>query len=595
MNKKKKKRLLLTLFLLIGIGVTVAYFYSSTTFSNIFVAHRIPTIITREKFESPDGWKPGDTTEKIITTTNEDSEEDICIRVKFDESWVSKNNEDLPLYQDGNKAALINLINTDKWIKAADGWYYYQVNLATGESSVSPLESVTFNPAIIADIECVDSVDTDTGEKVKTCTSTGDGYDGAKYTLDITTEAIECKHVDDYWNPKYTYLYDAVANSNNKVLYEESDFGSVDTLSTLENPEKIYFTTSSSDNNVLFANKCWKIVRTTETGGVKLYYSGAYNDTDKCDVNEYLTYGEYPRTYQYQIWTPMSSVYYGAQDSIWAGAGYMYNRYYNDNSKNLFGSMAWNHICKSNYLISADVSYDTSNGKYTLIDPVVMPYSTSGDYNGYCCLDGSSSCETVFFDTRKIYNGLYLSNGMKFEDAVNDMLYADDVNKYDSDVKSAVDNWYKNNLLNYTDYLEDIVYCSDRSIIKVENDEDDNDLFISYIWRDPSDGDVYVFKYYYDNKQLSCDRITDKFSVSNSKAKLTYPIALLSKSETYYNNYFTYSNGLSLEKYYWIVAEAGYFAEGFIADGASSPVISLKPKTLYSSGTGSVSDPYVIE
>ncbi len=39
----------------------------------------------------------------------------------------------------------------------------------------------------------------------------------------------------------------------------------------------IYYRGAVEDNNVLFANKCWRTVRTTDTGGVKLIYSGEKN------------------------------------------------------------------------------------------------------------------------------------------------------------------------------------------------------------------------------------------------------------------------------------------------------------------------------
>lgn len=38
-----------------------------------------------------------------------------------------------------------------------------------------------------------------------------------------------------------------------------------------------------------------------------------------------------------------------------------------------------------------------------------------------------------------------------------------------STIKMFVDNWYKNNLINYTDYLQNAIYCNDRSIIQVAN------------------------------------------------------------------------------------------------------------------------------
>ena len=46
-----------------------------------------------------------------------------------------------------------------------------------------------------------------------------------------------------------------------------------------------YYRGDVTNNNVLFANKCWKIVRTTETGGTKLIYNGTPTSDNKCNGN----------------------------------------------------------------------------------------------------------------------------------------------------------------------------------------------------------------------------------------------------------------------------------------------------------------------
>ena len=67
----------------------------------------------------------------------------------------------------------------------------------------------------------------------------------------------------------------------------------------------VYYRGAVEDNNVLFNNKCWKVVRTTDTGGVKLIYNGEKqvitdyenNDTiSDTDIN-YTNDGTYPYTY----------------------------------------------------------------------------------------------------------------------------------------------------------------------------------------------------------------------------------------------------------------------------------------------------------
>lgn len=53
--------------------------------------------------------------------------------------------------------------------------------------------------------------------------------------------------------------------------------------STSDDANPIYYYRGAVDNNnVKFANFCWKIVRTTETGGVKLIYNGIPNSDGYC-------------------------------------------------------------------------------------------------------------------------------------------------------------------------------------------------------------------------------------------------------------------------------------------------------------------------
>lgn len=51
----------------------------------------------------------------------------------------------------------------------------------------------------------------------------------------------------------------------------------------------LYYRGDVENNNVLFADKCWKIVRTTEDGGTKLIYNGTPNyDTSPIEESEYI-------------------------------------------------------------------------------------------------------------------------------------------------------------------------------------------------------------------------------------------------------------------------------------------------------------------
>ena len=59
-----------------------------------------------------------------------------------------------------------------------------------------------------------------------------------------------------------------------------------------------YYRGAVTNNNVLFAGKCWKIVRTTETGGTKLIYNGTPTADNKCNGdNSMIGYSAYNDNY----------------------------------------------------------------------------------------------------------------------------------------------------------------------------------------------------------------------------------------------------------------------------------------------------------
>ena len=68
-----------------------------------------------------------------------------------------------------------------------------------------------------------------------------------------------------------------------------------------------YYKGNVENNNVLFAGFCWKIVRTTETGGVKLIYNGVQKDEVEIAIIEDSSYTNisndttYPYTFLFFI------------------------------------------------------------------------------------------------------------------------------------------------------------------------------------------------------------------------------------------------------------------------------------------------------
>ena len=200
--ENKKSIIVLLLVAIIGvIGLTVAYFSSTTTFENEFQTSEYGTTYI-EKFTSPTGWLPGDEIEKKLEVRNS-GDVDEAVRVKVEEKWVSKKNTELPLKQGENVAALVNFINDDDWTKVTvDGedyyYYYYNYILAPTETTSKLLDKVTFNPLIDASTTCTETVED--GVRTKTCSSNGTGYDDATYTLKFTIETVQYDKYKEAWN-----------------------------------------------------------------------------------------------------------------------------------------------------------------------------------------------------------------------------------------------------------------------------------------------------------------------------------------------------------------------------------------------------------
>ena len=272
----------------------------------------------------------------------------------------------------------------------------------------------------------------------------------------------------------------AASSTNGIYMTTDTDSG---------NP--VYYYRGNVDNRVIFANYCWRIVRTTETGGVKLIYDGVPSN-GQCN---------------------------------------------NTGDNSTIGDSAFN----SNY----------NNAKYV----------------GY--MYGSSIDDTTYTD--------------------------------DSTIKAAIDDWYQNNMTDYTSQLEDTVFCNDRSYTT-------------------SDSDLYFGAYTRLNANktptLKCQNTKDKFTVdtSNGNGALTYPVGLITADEmAYAGGVFGTSNSsfyLYTGQYYWALSpfyfvSSAAFLNGLYSTGSIDwyyvvnsvgvrPSVSLQPGIGMTGGSGTSTDPFVI-
>ena len=263
----------------------------------------------------------------------------------------------------------------------------------------------------------------------------------------------------------------------------------------------------------------------------------------------------------------------------------------------------------TNYVFGKSFTYNVA---YTLTDTVTINSDTFIDNKSnvnthhYTCLTNGNSCTSVYYvyyikDGTPYY--ITLTGGKTVNDALNEMLYADDVNTTDSTIKTYIDSWYETNIKDkYDNRLEDTIFCNDRTI------------FDKAGW-DPNGGstsyDLEFKTANTSNKSLVCANETDRFSVNNAKARLKYPIGLLTVPELslagygsshYFNNgqYVWLGSPFKLSYLYAygavvnVVASSGWGIDFVYYSRGVRPSISLKPGIEISSGDGSYTNPFVI-
>ena len=196
-------------------------------------------------------------------------------------------------------------------------------------------------------------------------------------------------------------------------------------------------------------------------------------------------------------------------------------------------------------------------------------------------------------------------------------------NTNNSTIKTAVDNWYKTNIVDkgYSSYISNAVgFCGDRSLPAGVWGTNDNGDGITNTPRTSYFG-AYV-RYVKNVAQFTCPEPSrDLYTTTDSSIgnkSLTYPVGLITYDELVYagmdnrhinklswaystQHYWTMSPSLfsapSGYAHEWLLISAGYLGNWWGVNGSlgARPVINLKSDTLITGGIGTSSDPFVVE
>ena len=356
--------------------------------------------------------------------------------------------------------------------------------------------------------------------------------------------------------------------------------------------ESYYYRGAVKNNYVSFAGFIWRIIRRNGDGSVRMIYSG--KSTSDTGDNTMIGSSQFNSKY----WDPTY-------------VGYKYNEDFSLHESNGTTGYTW-FTNTTKYNFGTGYTFDESTKKFTLTGNIQqLTWNDNHDeiVNNqlYSCLN--TSCNVVYKVTG--YSNATTMIVQPISYSSNSLLSAQ-TNTTDSSIKTKLDSWYKSNFTSYTSYLADETFCSDRSIASGTGYKTDSYTFYG------------AYNRLQDRKtpSLKCSQESDRFKVSNTSAKLDYPIGLIQADEValaggraYYNdsyspnsNYYLY-NG----KYFWTLSPSNFVSNyssasvWFVLPSGSlypwyivtnsrgvRPVINLKADTLITKGDGSSLNPFVV-
>ena len=351
--------------------------------------------------------------------------------------------------------------------------------------------------------------------------------------------------------------------------------------------ESYYYRGAVKNNYVSFAGFTWRIIRRNGDGSIRMIYSGKSTS----DTGEATTIGN--SKFNEKYWDP-------------AYVGYKYNDKFSLHENN--GTTVYNWFSPTQkYSFGAGYIFNESTKKFTLTGTIKqLTWKDNLDEivaeKLYSCLE--TSCNVVYKvtgyqnDTAMIVQPISYSSD-SYADAVTNIT--------NSTMKNTLDMWYKNNLVSYTSYLADEIFCNDRSVTGGSG----------YLTTPTTYYGAYTRLVSNREPSLKCTQDNDKFKVSNASAKLDYPISLITADavamaggvyDIANSNYYLY-NG----QYFWTLSPSHFdsaysiariWCVDFTGDMYSlgrvanyfriRPVINIKGDTLITKGDGTALNPYVV-
>ena len=370
----------------------------------------------------------------------------------------------------------------------------------------------------------------------------------------------------------------------------------------------VYYRGNIDNNNVYFGGYCWQIVRTTETGGIKMIYNGTNTNTLNSDE-------------------PKCEPAAGTDRQITLNINNEDKNIFTFSGTNRYNSIAYNGYTRNNAYSATSGDYESESkfGNGVIWDEINENYTITDisdeidDNHHYTCgTQGATTCSSIRYYFSYAINGntwyryyFTLEGGKTIEDVVRESL---ENGTNDSNAKAMLNSWYSAWTSPEKSKIEDAIYCNDRSIYELGG-------------MNPNGGALngamlysgYKRNYVTFNPSTKCNRVADSYTLKTSdrgNKLLDYPVGLITIDElamaggrgTAKSNFY-----LKTGVEYWSLSPHRFGRDGSGATGFSvsaagvlsshagnsiyglRPVISLNSGTSIASGTGEATSPYIFK
>ena len=472
-------------------------------------------------------------------------------------------------------------------------------------------------------------------------------YPQTKKTFYASQPILESSYMLD--SPKY-YYGDTYEYVSGKYKIKNSDNSSLKTFTDWGNEYNTFNGLYTCKSDVIDNDTCTKLYYVSDVSDSKMYNLVLEQGRGVPEIDITLTFGSNYQdngdgTYTLTGTTSLTKSQWNREFNNIKGM-YSCEDYVSTTCNNIYYISDTNDVqlvhktITDNFKYSNSFTYDGTN--YTLSGTSKTFWNFQDNYmdlndTHYTCFNNSGVCRDIYFIYFTRENEAWyikISDGKGIEDAKNDMLYADNVNTNNSNVKNYIENWYRNNLdipvsqnssTKFGDYIEDTIYCNDRTIEDSYGWTENGNMHGYPTWQSlPITAGFRGWGDFRDNDlTLTCLHQTDRFSVSSNigNGKLSYPVGLLSTAEALLaryeasnvnsNNYYLKSGSqyMLMNPYYVNTHELAirtistggqvngtftWYGTGYGVNGVR-PVISLIPEIEYSDGDGSVDYPYIVD